>query len=255
MTLTTRPGSRTVDRAHRERESTMKRSIRLPSPAMVVALAALVISAAGPTRADTAVQSVNAGPGGTTAAAKTVKVCTTRSGVVRSATARGACPRRTTRTRLSVQGVTGAPGPRGPQGAPGAEGRRGPQGPEGPQGPRGPESTDLFRDLAFGSGEVTVFETDDLVLYATCDATMTLGIRDPTGSGLSLVGTHHQANPPTFTSNPTGSVWFGHLPLTGESLTGFEGIVTALGSTVTYHVSASVLDMATGCRVVGQVTY
>jgi hypothetical protein len=113
----------------------------------------------------------------------------------------------------------------------------------------------LYLDLSLGSGEVNVLETDDLVVYAACDATMTLGIRDPTGSGLSLVGTHHQANPPTFTSNPTGSVRFGDLPLTGESLTGFEGIVTALGSTVTYHVSASVMDMFTGCRVVGQVTY
>ncbi len=42
--------------------------------------------------------------------------------------------------------------------------------------------------------------------------------------------------------------------MTGEGLTGFEGIVTALGSTVTYHVSASVLDVFTGCRVMGQVT-
>jgi len=106
-----------------------------------------------------------------------------------------------------------------------------------------------------GSGNVTIFENDDLVLDATCDATMTLGIRDRTGSGLAFVGTHLQANPPAFTSNPTGSVRFGQISLTGESLTGFEGIITALGSKVTYDVSVSVLDIFTGCRVVGQVTY
>ena len=56
-------------------------------------------------------------------------------------------------------------------------------------------------------------------------------------------------------ANPTGSVRFGQISLTGESLTGFEGIITALGSKVTYDVSVSVLDIFTGCRVVGQVTY
>ena len=241
----------------------MKRSIRLPSPAMVVALAALVISVAGPANgaetATTSVDRASIAEGGTTAASGTVKACVTRSGVIRSANARGACPRRTTRTRLGVEGVAG---PRGATGAPGAKGAagprgpRGPEGPEGPPGPRGPESADIYRDLSLGSGEVKVFETDDFVLYAACDATMTLGIRDPSGSAdLSIGGTYYAANPPTFASDPIASVRFGNLPLTGESLSGFEGFVTALDSTATYHVSAAIQDIFTGCRVVGQVTY
>ncbi|KHL19007.1 hypothetical protein CLV56_3553 [Mumia flava] len=50
---------------------------------------------------------------------KTVKVCVTKSKVVRSANKNGTCPRRTTKKAIAVRGPAGPRGPRGPRGAPG----------------------------------------------------------------------------------------------------------------------------------------
>lgn len=63
--------------------------------------------------------------GGTTVAVatsstKTVKVCTTKKGVVRSADAKGHCPKKSKKRAINV---------RGPQGVPGAKGATGARGP------------------------------------------------------------------------------------------------------------------------------
>ncbi|QMW65258.1 hypothetical protein H4N58_13705 [Mumia sp. ZJ1417] len=63
--------------------------------------------------------------GGTTVAvaassAKTVKVCTTKKGVVRSADAKGRCPKKSKKQAINVRG------PAGSRGAPGVAGARGP---------------------------------------------------------------------------------------------------------------------------------
>ncbi|WP_262852867.1 hypothetical protein [Mumia quercus] len=55
--------------------------------------------------------------------AKTVKVCTTSKGVVRSADAKGKCPRKTSKKAVAVRG------PAGPRGATGTRGATGPRGP------------------------------------------------------------------------------------------------------------------------------
>jgi hypothetical protein len=46
----------------------------------------------------------------------TVKVCATRSGVVRSASSTGACPSHTSKRTINVTGPAGATGPQGPAG-------------------------------------------------------------------------------------------------------------------------------------------
>ncbi|WP_370614914.1 hypothetical protein [Mumia sp. Pv 4-285] len=61
--------------------------------------------------------------GGTTAyavsSAKTVKVCVTKAGVVRSANEKGKCPKRTKKRAVAVRGPVGQRGVRGPAGAAG----------------------------------------------------------------------------------------------------------------------------------------
>lgn len=54
--------------------------------------------------------------------AKTVKVCTTSKGVVRSADAKGKCPKRTSKRAVSVRGPAGPRGVTGPRGATGPRG-------------------------------------------------------------------------------------------------------------------------------------
>lgn len=54
--------------------------------------------------------------------AKTVKVCTTSKGVVRSADAKGKCPKKTSKKAVSVRGPAGPRGMTGPRGATGPRG-------------------------------------------------------------------------------------------------------------------------------------
>lgn len=64
----------------------------------------------------------------TTSHPKKVTVCVTKKGVVRSASAKGTCPKRTHKVRVNTAGARGATGPAGAPGATGATGAMGPAG-------------------------------------------------------------------------------------------------------------------------------
>jgi hypothetical protein len=68
-----------------------------------------------------------------------------------------------------ADGADGADGPQGPAGPAGPEGPAGPAGPQGPVGPPGDgDMADVFADLPSGGGLVTVWESDGLLVQASC---------------------------------------------------------------------------------------
>ena len=99
----------------------MKRLIRRPSPAMVVALIALVAATCGNAIAD-----------GVKAVASAVGKDQVTSRSVKNNTLQLVDFKRSERSKLR-----GARGPQGPAGPQGAQGAQGPQGPQGAQGPAG----------------------------------------------------------------------------------------------------------------------
>jgi hypothetical protein len=103
---------------------------RLPSPAMVVAIFALVVALTGGAYA----------VGGIAVPGRQLKLCISSRGAVRAAR-RGACPRHYAQATVNERGVAGVPGPRGtpglggPQGIPGGPGAQGLRGLPGAPGP------------------------------------------------------------------------------------------------------------------------
>jgi Collagen triple helix repeat (20 copies) len=114
---------------------------RRPSPAFLLALAAMFVAL-----------------GGTAAAALSVSGSSIKNGTVtgRDVKDRSLGARELTKRAVGLlrgqQGAAGPQGPGGPRGAAGATGPVGPAGPQGPQGPTGPTGPDGFVASSFVSG-------------------------------------------------------------------------------------------------------
>lgn len=132
--------------------------------------------------------------GGTTVAiaassGSTVKVCTTSKGVVRSASASGACPRRTVKKSIAVTGPSGPAGAAGAPGAPGAKGATGApgnQGTQGVQGVQGPGSTDFYQVVNGDQGQVPLATIDDVYLFVNCTSSGATSWGYPIVTGLRV---------------------------------------------------------------------
>lgn len=111
----------------------------------------------------------------TSSGTETVTVCVTKSGVVRGAKKKGACPKGS-KAQVLTAAVGGAPGIAGPKGDTGAQGPAGPPGSTGTQGPAGPAGPatagtvdfNLINSTVTGSSD-TVVSGDGLLVSAACD--------------------------------------------------------------------------------------
>jgi hypothetical protein len=111
----------------------MRKRLRAPSPALVIASAAVVVALSGTAYAVTAL------PAGSVGTAQLKRSAVTspkiRDGALRRADfARNQLPQGVSGGQ-GARGVPGPPGPQGPQGPTGPQGHQGPQGAQGPQGP------------------------------------------------------------------------------------------------------------------------
>ena len=138
--------------------STNRPRLPLPSPAMTVAIAALVLSLCGGAYAAGSLLTGNGG----------LRVCIARSGALHAATPGHPC---SVHEQLVTVNVQGKPGPSGPQGPPGATGPAGPAGPAGPKGDTGSQGpgAQTFR-FDVTTTQRTPFTDGPLSFTATCEA-------------------------------------------------------------------------------------
>ena len=116
--------------------------MKLPSPAMIVALIALAVALGGTGYAVTQLPRNSVG----TAQIK-------NNAVTGAKVRNGSLTARDFRRGTLRPGPAGAQGPAGPTGATGATGPQGPQGPPGPQGPQGPQGAPGTQGARGATGE------------------------------------------------------------------------------------------------------
>ena len=181
--------------------------------------------------------------GGTTvalAAGSSVRACITHGGLLRSATARGTCPRRTHQVAIGQSGPAGAPGP---------------------QGTQGPGSTDIIRTLPALGGTptfVTLATVPGLTVRAYCYRDSShpgLGmeidlIPTPATATLTLLGQQMAAN----VASSLELELAGTYSVGSGVSAGYTGMVAVSGAA--YHVDVVEFadDPGNQCRVSGQIT-
>ena len=164
----------------------MGRMLRLPSPAMVVALIALTCSLAGGAYA---ARSLLAGG--------VLRLCVSPNGSLRALSAGRRCKTSEQLVAINQQGRMGHQGPAGQTGLPGAAGPSGPkgdpgiQGPKGDAGPQGPGAT-TFR---FDSTQAvnTTFTDGPLSFPVSCsvfngNTSLTMSLTTPTQTTIYTQG-------------------------------------------------------------------
>jgi len=201
---------------------------------------------------------------------KTVTVCATKQGVVRTASAKGTCPKHSHRVAIATKGATGptgATGPAGPigaRGATGAPGLAGPRGaagpaggvgPQGPQGPQGPGAATSSGDVPVGENRKLTVDPAGLQVFVGCHdaSTIYLSFQNPSATdsylaggtvGGSAWGHYFSAGQPSLTqvavggTPATAGVAAAEVLITDETTGGISHLALTVSSPST-HGSAS----------------
>jgi hypothetical protein len=203
--------------------------IRKPSPAMLVAFAALVVSLGGTSYAALSLPAGSVGPKELRKNAVTAPKVKDGSLLVkdfRSSERRLLQGPRGPQASVGPQGPAGPagpggpPGPAGPQGAQGAQGARGPAGPTGPTGevgvtgptgPAGPTNTIVRRESGI---------TEDTTAIIQCGGTDTAGTGRALGGGVSAEPDSNSWDPTVELSAPVDS---SGMKAVDEPATGWTG--------------------------------
>jgi len=216
----------------------------------------------------------------------TMKICLTKAGAVRGASATGACPKGTTAYTVDprgkagpagprgAKGATGSAGPQGPKGATGATGATGAAGPQGAQGPAGPAgpagsagpagptgpagsggagTVDFDKTFVTTDGNGTIAIADGFTLAASCD--VNFGARFSVVSSATMVVGGLVAFGPTGATptsvSGTTTLYISHLSSAYDTVVGTYSFTnTSTGHTVGLQISA--VRSGPNCRYSGQ---
>jgi hypothetical protein len=150
----------------------------IPSPALGVALVALLLACGGLAYASTAGESV-------------IRACANkRTGALRIAKRCKRSERRVTWNAVGPTGHVGSRGSTGARGFTGAQGPQGPQGVQGPQGPQGPGATSFSAVIPNAPGSSTTLATlsNGVTIVGSCEGSVTAHFRTKPGGTLQASG-------------------------------------------------------------------
>lgn len=176
-----------------------------------------------------------------------VTVCVTSKDVVRSASSKGACPKKTAKKSVAVQGARGATGAAGPAGSPGATG------PAGPAGTGGATSTDVFQKVSGDPGPILVKELDNVRLLANCNGSgAVLWGFALNGVKLRVSGTYSQAGAAPVSVAMTDTDFVPQV--SNQTSTAVSYVITNMTSGKSFTYAALATRSGVDCVFSGQIT-